>query len=159
MWVALFGSFGLPVALGGVLVAGVVAFVFRALAPRWPEALVHPIHAVRFLGYFAIQLALATWDVILKVLGDPDRLRPAVIEVPLRAQTRNEVTLLMTAISFTPGTVALEGHDGRLYVHVLDAADPAEIVASIGRLEGYIVAAFGGRRQGLVGDGSDTGDT
>jgi len=144
VWIALFGSLRLPVLIGGALVAVATAFALRALAPRWPEALLHPLAAVRFVGHFAAQLAAATWDVSRALLRDPAELQPAVVAVPLRARTRNEVTLLMNSVSFTPGTVALELHENLLYVHVLDTDDPSDVIEEIVTMEEKIIAAFGG---------------
>lgn len=144
IWVAAFGSLSWNVVVGGAVVSGVVAYVLRGIGPRWPEAFVHPIAAFRFAGHFLSQLVASTWDVIWSLRKGHDEIRPAVVEVPLRLRTRNEVTLLMNSISFTPGTVALELHANHLYVHVLDSDDPSAVVAEISALEDYIIAAFGG---------------
>jgi multisubunit Na+/H+ antiporter MnhE subunit len=53
----------------------------------------------------------------------------------------------MNSISFTPGTVALELHDQLLYVHVLNAHDPAPVIAEINALETRIMAMYGQARQ------------
>lgn len=143
VWIALFGSTSPGVLIGGGAASLGVAYLMRLLAPRWPEALLHPVAAVRFVFHFFGQLAIATWDTTLALFRSPDSITPAVVAVPLRAHTRHEVTLLMNAISFTPGTVALELHDNVLYVHVLDTDDPTEEVAEIVTMEDRIMAAFG----------------
>lgn len=143
-WVAAFGSLAPNVVIGGVIVVAAVTLALRHLAPRWPEALLHPVAALRFLVYFNVQLAASTWGVI-RSLGQPrSELRPAVIEMPLRVRSRNEITLLMNSISFTPGTVALELHDNNLVVHVLTTDDPQAVVANIMELERRINESFGG---------------
>jgi monovalent cation/proton antiporter MnhG/PhaG subunit len=143
VWVALFGSFRPNVVLSGIAVAGIVAFALRHLAPRWPHVLLHPLAALRFAGHFVVQLAASTLDVVRLLWVPTPSLEPAVIEVPLRVRTRNQVTLLMNAVSFTPGTVALELHDDRLYVHVLSTKDRATVVAEIHTLQRLIMQAFG----------------
>lgn len=142
-WVALFGSIEPHVVLGGAAVAGGTAFAFRRLAPRWPIALAHPIAVARFLALFLRQLVGSTWEVISALRLQPHELEPSIIEIPLRVRTRTEVTLLMNSISFTPGSVALELADGRVFVHVLDTDDPAAVVADIRRLEDRIAAMIG----------------
>ncbi len=144
VWVAAFGSVAPNVVVSGAVVAAGIAFAFRVLAPRWPGTFRRPFAAWRFMVYFIGQMAASTWDVILALRLRPDQIRPAVLEVPLRALTRNEVTLLMNSLSFTPGTVALELHEHHLYVHVLDARDPDNIVRDIVTMESKIIAAFGG---------------
>lgn len=144
VWVAAFGTVTPGVLIGGVLVSGVVGWALRSFAPRWPEALLHPIAALRFVWHFLGQMAEATWQVAVATVRRTDTLRPAVIEVPIVARTRNEITLLTNSISFTPGTVALELEGARLFVHALHADDPDVIVGDITSLERFIIAAFGG---------------
>jgi monovalent cation/proton antiporter MnhG/PhaG subunit len=145
VWVAAFGSLAPNVVLSGLLVAGGLAWAMRHLAPRWPRAFLHPIAAARFVAHFTGQMVAATWDVIASLRFRGEEIRPAVLEVPLRVRTRNEVTLLMNSISFTPGTVALELHDHHLYVHVLNTDDPNAVVDEIREMESHIMAAFGER--------------
>ncbi|NNF64546.1 MAG: hypothetical protein HKN07_09840 [Acidimicrobiia bacterium] len=143
VWLALFGSFAPHVMIGGVVVAGLVAFSFRHLSPRWPMALMRPLAAGRFIVHFVAQLAASTWSVILALRLGRDRIRPAVIEVPLRVRSRTETTLLMNSISFTPGTVALELHNHSLFVHVLDTDDPDAVVSEVQTMERHIMDTFG----------------
>lgn len=142
-WLAVFGSLAANVVAGGVLAAGGVAMMFRRLAPRWPRAMAHPVAASRFAVFFLGQMSVATWGVIKALFLPRARLRPAVIDIPLLVRNRTEVTLLMNAISFTPGTVALELEEHRLYVHVLDTDDPDAVAAAIRALEGRIMTMFG----------------
>jgi len=144
IWVAAFGSVAPNVLIGGLLVAGTLAVALRRLAPRWPRAVLHPVAALRFVGHFMAQLAASTWDVVSALRLSPEEIRPAIIEIPLRVRTRNEVTLLMNSISFTPGTVALELHGHNLYVHVLTTDDPAAVVAEVAAMEDAVMAAFSG---------------
>ena len=144
VWIALFGSLSVGVVVGGALVAGAVALSLRVLAPRWPHALLRPWRAVHFVVYFAGRMAISTWQAVAALFRPVDQLRPAVVEIPLRSRTRNELMLLMNAISFTPGTVALEVHDRLLYVHVLDTDDPADTAAEIEAMEDRIIEMFGG---------------
>jgi multicomponent Na+:H+ antiporter subunit G len=146
VWVAAFGSFRPNVLLSGAVAAGAVAFAGGRVRLRRTSASFHPTAILRFVGHFVIQMVLSTWDVIRTLRVPADEIRPAVLEVSLRVRTRNEVTLLMNAISFTPGTVALELHDRRLYVHVLSTDDHARVLAGIATMEDRIMAAFGSRQ-------------
>ena len=141
VWIALFGSIAPNVVVGGALVAIAVAALTRWLAIRWPRLFVHPIAAWRFAVYFVGQMAVSTWGVIVALWAPPNEIRPAVVPVPVRVRTRNEVALFMNSISFMPGTVALELHDDELFVHVLTTDDPSAVVAEISVLEARIMAA------------------
>jgi multicomponent Na+:H+ antiporter subunit G len=147
VWIALFGSVAPNVVIGGIVVAAIVTFAFRRLSPHWPVALAHPVRTAEFLVFFGWQVVRSTWDVVWSLRLDRHLLRPAIIEYPISMTTRSEVTLLMNSISFTPGTVALELHDQLLYVHVLNAHDPAPVIAEINALETRIMAMYGQARQ------------
>lgn len=158
-WVAAFGSVSPNVVVSGVVVASGVAYAYRLFAPRWPRALLHPVAAGQFVAYFIRQMAVSTWDVIRALRLPPEQLHPAVLEVPLRALNRSEITLLMNSLSFTPGTVALELHEHHLYVHVLDARDPGGTVRSIITMESKIIAAYGGDSPAASTDGDRQSDS
>ena len=143
VWIALFGSIAPNVVAGGAIAAIGVAALTRWLAIRWPRLFVHPIAVWRFAVYFVGQMAVSTWGVIAALWVSPNEIRPAIVAVPVRVRTRNEVALLMNSISFMPGTVALELHDDELFVHVLTTDDPSAVVAEISVLEARIMAAFG----------------
>jgi monovalent cation/proton antiporter MnhG/PhaG subunit len=143
VWIVLFGSLRPNVVVGGVVVAGTVALGFRSFSPRWPYAVFHPVATLRFFQRFLIELASSTWQVVWTLRLPRRRLRPAIVAVPLRVQSRAEVVLLMNSISFTPGTVALELHSGNLYIHVLSTHDPGEVVSGVDATQVRILAAFG----------------
>lgn len=143
VWIALFGSFRPNVLAGGILVAVGVALTLRKVAPSWPHALLHPVAAMGFVARFSVQLVAATWDVVRLLFRPTDSLRPVVFSVPVRVRTRNEVTLLMNAISFTPGTVAMELEHGELSVHMLSTRQPEAVRADVDELQELIAAAFG----------------
>ncbi len=143
VWLAVFGSLRANVVVGGIVVAGVVALVLRRLAPRWPRSLLRPLAFARFVAYFIGQLVVATWDVAMMLLRPVRELRPAILEIPVTVATRNELALVMTAISFTPGTVAMEVHDDVLYVHVLSRQSLDDVVAGIMTMQRRVAETFG----------------
>ena len=142
-WIAVFGSVRPHILLSGLAIALLLAFALRILAPSWPRALLRPVATARFVGFFSVELLSSTWDVSRMVLGRVDRLRPAIVEVPVRVATRAEIMVLVSAISFIPGTVALELHHGSLYVHVLSRKAPEAVVGDVLEMQTLIAAAFG----------------
>lgn len=82
---------------------------------------------------FVRELALATRDTIRAVLGRTDRLRPAILAVPLDVRSHAGITLFADMVTLTPGTTSLDvSADGRtLYVHCLNADDPERVVADL----------------------------
>ena len=82
---------------------------------------------------FVAELAKSTWATILAVLGPPERLRPAILAVPLDVRSAGGTVLFADMVTLTPGTTSLEvSADGRtLYVHALDAPDHAAAIAGM----------------------------
>lgn len=74
---------------------------------------------------FIVELSKSTWATIRAVLGPTERLRPAILAVPLDVRSPAGIVLFADMVTLTPGTTSLDvSEDGRtLYVHVLDAPD------------------------------------
>lgn len=79
---------------------------------------------------FAVELAKSTWATILAVIGPPDRLRPAILAVPLDVKSPGGIVLFADMVTLTPGTTSLDvSPDGKtLYVHAIDAPDGAAAI-------------------------------
>ena len=82
---------------------------------------------------FVAELARSTVATIRAVLGDPGRLRPAILAVPLDVRSPGGTVLFADMVTLTPGTTSLEvSADGRtLFVHALDAPDQAAAIAGM----------------------------
>jgi multicomponent Na+:H+ antiporter subunit E len=78
-----------------------------------------------FIAFFVWELVLANLRVAVSVLSPLEKLRPAIVAIPLDIQTDAEITLLANLITLTPGTLSLEvaPDRSRLYVHVLHVDD------------------------------------
>jgi len=76
------------------------------------------------LFYFK-ELFVASLRVAADVLSPGNTMNPAIIAVPLDAQTDLEITLLANFITLTPGTLSIDVSDDRkiLYVHDVYAED------------------------------------
>lgn len=79
---------------------------------------------------FVVELAKSTAATIRAVLGPSERLRPAILAVPLDVSSPAGIVLFADMVTLTPGTTSLDvSADQRtLYVHVLDAPDPAAVI-------------------------------
>lgn len=88
---------------------------------------------IRVAATFLRELAKSTAATIRAVLGPTERLRPAILAVPLDVRSPEGIVLFADMVTLTPGTTSLDvSADGRtLYVHVLDAPDPAAAVAGM----------------------------
>jgi multicomponent Na+:H+ antiporter subunit E len=87
----------------------------------------------RVAATFVAELAKSTLATIRAVLGPTERLRPAILAVPLDVRSPAGTVLFADMVTLTPGTTSLEvSGDGRtLYVHVLDAPDHQAAIAGM----------------------------
>lgn len=144
MWVALWGDAGL-----GTVVAGLGAGALIVVATPMPSSnrrmVLRPLAALRFVGWFVVQLIASTWSVALLVISPASRdAQGVVIEVRLAERAYAVRTLVAHSISLTPGTLTVDvGADGRtLYVHVMEATGVERARASIAALEERACSAF-----------------
>lgn len=82
---------------------------------------------------FVVELSKSTLATIRAVLGPAERLRPAILAVPLDVRSPAGIVLFADMVTLTPGTTSLDvSADGRtLYVHVLDAPDSEAAIADM----------------------------
>ncbi|HUU14635.1 MAG TPA: Na+/H+ antiporter subunit E [Terriglobia bacterium] len=75
--------------------------------------------------FFLWELILANLRVAMDVITPHYDMTPAVIAIPLDAQSDAEITLLANMITLTPGTLSLDVSSDRktLYIHALYAKD------------------------------------
>jgi multicomponent K+:H+ antiporter subunit E len=101
----------------------------------WPETvrIRKPRVLIRFMAVFILDVFLANLAVARRILGSPERLRPAFIEIPLELESDLAISFLANTICLTPGTVSAQLSADRrtLLVHALDAPDPDAVRASI----------------------------
>jgi multicomponent Na+:H+ antiporter subunit G len=146
VWIALFASPSAGVLIGALAVGIGVSLALPGFRPRWPRGLLRPIAILRFFAVLIRSLVLANITVARAVI-DRRPLQPAIVRIPLRVTTPTEITLLANAVTFTPGSIAMELSGRYLFVHVLDLRNEAAFRADIDRLETSIIAAFGTRRE------------
>ena len=88
---------------------------------------------IRVALTFVAELAKSTGATMRAVLGPTERLRPAILAVPLDVRSPGGTVLFADMVTLTPGTTSLDvSADGRtLYVHVLDAPDREAAIAGM----------------------------
>lgn len=131
-WAAMTGSFTFSTVLTGFLLGSAVLFLARRVfAPSVYFPRVWQL--LSFLFFFLRELFVATWRVTKAVLTPGLRLQPHILAIPLEATSDVEITLLANFVSLTPGSLSVEVSPDRriLYVHVMDAADPAAVQREI----------------------------
>ena len=144
-WLVLAASVA-PIHLAGaaLLAVGIPLALGRLDEPALPVA--RPAVAARLAITVVWDIVVANVAVARLVLGPTRRLRPAFVEVPLDTPHPRVATLLASIVTITPGTVSadVDPARGRLLVHVLDAADPTRVAATIkARYERPLKELFG----------------
>lgn len=148
VWMLLWGSVRLSVVLSGLVLAVVVCLV-APLPPLDTVPRPRPWGVVRLAVFLTADLAWSSVRVTWRIVT-PGAVRPAVLEVGLRARSDLMMTLTGIAVTAVPGSAVVDVRraDGVMTVHVLDVADPraaARARAGVLRTERLIVEAFGGR--------------
>lgn len=146
VWVALWGDLSPANVLGGLAVGIVGAWVvpLGRRDGRTSSVVVHPLRALRFLGYFLWALVRSSAVVAWEVITPGSRIYQGIIEVRLETRSLGIATLIANAISLTPGTLTIEVREAplRLYVHVLHLRDIDAVRAELQHLQQLATDAF-----------------
>lgn len=133
---------------GQIILGALLGWLIPLFTLRfWPDTvrIRKPWLLLRFFIVFLFDVCIANLAVARRILGRPESLRPAFIEVPLALESELAISFLANTICLTPGTVsALLSPDRRiLLVHALDAPDPDAVRAIIkSRYEAPLKAVF-----------------
>jgi multicomponent Na+:H+ antiporter subunit E len=128
VWVLLWGSFTPASIAGGVLVAVLITALFR-LPPSTDRLPVRPLRLVGLIGFLLWDLVVSAAEVSWQVLRHGPRARGAIMAVPLISSSDLVVTVMATALTPSPGTMALQidyDHDV-WYVYSLGPRDGAGV--------------------------------
>jgi multicomponent Na+:H+ antiporter subunit E len=128
VWVLLWGSFTPASIAGGVLVAVLITALFR-LPPSTDRLPVRPLRLVGLIGFLLWDLVVSAAEVSWQVLRHGPRARGAIMAVPLISSSDLVVTVMATALTLSPGTMALQidyDHDV-WYVYSLGPRDGAGV--------------------------------
>ncbi len=135
LWCALTGSATAWNFIAGLIVgAGVI--VLYGLAMRDRQYFTSLVNLVRFFTYFVRILIRANLQVAWEVLTPSMHQTPRILRYSVRGLSDTHVTTLASAITLTPGTLAVDvSPDGEyLYIHCMYAEDRERAVAEIDEL-------------------------
>jgi multicomponent Na+:H+ antiporter subunit E len=128
VWVLLWGTFTPASIAGGLVVAVLVTALFR-LPPATDRLPVRPLRICGLLLFLLWDIAVSGVEVSWEVLRHGPRARAAIMAVPLIASSDQVVTIMASALSLSPGTMALQiDHDHDVwYVYALGPRDDADV--------------------------------
>jgi multicomponent Na+:H+ antiporter subunit E len=124
-WLALTGSFTIPNALLGLVLAA-LASAFAREQRRRNEIAIRPLATLRLAVLFVRELVLSAYRVARLVLTPRMDLKPGIFAYRLKLDRNFEITLLANLITLTPGTLSVDVSPDRktLFVHAIDCSDP-----------------------------------
>lgn len=117
--------------LGGAL-ALVIPLACKHLLIEHPSGW-KPLKLLRFLLLVVGDILVANFQVARLTLGRVDALRPAFVEVPIDLDSELAISVLVSVVSMTPGSLAADLSQDRrtLLVHGLDVPDPQAMIDEI----------------------------
>jgi multicomponent K+:H+ antiporter subunit E len=132
LWLLLANS----IAPGQIFLGLLLGWAIPVLTIRfWPEAVTirKPFTLLRYVGILLLDIVVANFTVARLVLGNPHRLKPLFVKLPLDLTTDLAISLLANSITLTPGTVSARLSADRRYllVHALNETDPDALIATI----------------------------
>jgi multisubunit Na+/H+ antiporter MnhE subunit len=134
-WMLMFESFDPYTLLAGLVIAHLlIAMLGRP--PGTQRFRANPWRWVRFAAYFVKILVIANWQVARFVLAPAMPIHPRLIRYDVTGMTAVEITAFASAITLTPGTLAvdLSADDRLLYIHCINAPDRARALRELDEL-------------------------
>jgi multicomponent Na+:H+ antiporter subunit E len=125
-------EFSKPLIFIGVYAASFLAiwllswFLDRRYFRRFPKL-------ISFIGYIIKELFRSNFRVAYDVLTRRHLMNPAIVAMPLDANTDREIVTLAALITFTPGTLALEISPDRRFLYVHEMYVPHNDVEAVKR--------------------------
>lgn len=134
VWLLLVNSFSAGQVVLGLFLGWLIPlFTLRF----WPEAvrIRRPLTLVRFIMLVLYDIVVANLVVARRILGRPEQLRPAFVQLPLELTSDLAISLLANTICLTPGTLSAQLAEDRksLLIHGLHVPDADALVAEIKR--------------------------
>lgn len=145
-WVAFWRDVSAANIVSGVLVAGVVVWLFPPNSDG-PALAVRPVPLLKFVGTSLIAIVRANLYVAWEVVTPNDRVNEGVVAVELESNHPVVITLVSHAIILAPGTMVIDIDLGdedtatKLYVHVLHLRSVDQIRQEVLQLEALALAA------------------
>lgn len=122
-----FGSFLLG-GFFGWLIPFTVNPILLKPSPGWK-----PMKLIKLLAIVVHDIFVQNFAVAKLNLGPVRRLEPAFLEVPIDLKNDTAISILVSIVSMTPGTIAadLSGNKRSLLIHGLDVPNPEAVIAEI----------------------------
>lgn len=149
IWLVANDSLARDVVVVGVLVAGVLAWLFARFAVVYADINWTPrvlLHVVLYLGVFLWELILANLNVLRLVLSPRIDIHPGIVEIRTKLKSPLGRLVLANSITLTPGTLVVDIRGDSLFIHWINVSskDPEAATREIaGKFERYLEVIYG----------------
>ncbi len=145
IWVLLWGSASPANVVSGLAIGWLLVLAVPDLRRPGGRFVIRPVAIARLAWHVLVTTVTSNVMLTREVLAPTDRLRTAVIGVPLPACSDGLLTLVNNLVALSPGTMPLELTQDPtvLYAHVLHLRDLEATRQDIMRLTELAVRAFG----------------
>ncbi len=123
VWLLLNNSLAIEVVVSGLLISLVLPFLLCGKCDVFTNLKMNPkaiLYSFLFLITFIGELIKANIDVALRVISPKLPIKPGVVEVKTKLQSKIARVVLANSITLTPGTFTLELKDDSLFIHWID---------------------------------------
>jgi len=121
---------------GHIVLGLILGWTIPVLTIRfWPETVMirKPLTLIKYSFILLFDIIIANFTVARLILGNPDKLQPVFVKLPLDLNSDLAISLLANSITLTPGTLSaqLSEDSSYLLIHALNETDPEALVATI----------------------------
>ncbi len=121
IWAALNGEFSPANLVAGFILGYAVLWLMQPVIGK--REYFSKVGQALALGFFFLkELIVANFSVAYYVIAPRDRMRPAVMAIPLEPAKDISITLLANMITLTPGTLSLDVSPDRRYLFIHNIA-------------------------------------
>jgi multicomponent Na+:H+ antiporter subunit E len=147
IWVLLWGSASPANVISGIAIGWLLVMIVPGLRRGGGRLVFRPVAVARLAWHMVVTIVSSNIVLTREVLAPSDRLRTAVIGVPLPGCSDELLTFVSNLVALSPGTMPLEvtREPAVLYAHVLHLRDLETTRRDILRLTDLTVRAFGSR--------------
>lgn len=149
IWLIANASLAAEVVVTGVLITGILAYLFSSFGRVWEHIRWSPVgmyHYLLYLGVFLVELVKANLNVARLVFSPNIDIQPGIVEVKTNLKTPLGRLALANSITLTPGTLVVDIREDSLFVHWINVSsqDPEEATRAIAsRFEKHLGVVFG----------------
>ncbi len=123
IWIAANSSLAVDSVATGIVLSGVLAFVFSRTDSVWNGLQISPsrlYHFICYTGIFAVELVRANLNMMRYVYAPRIDIKPGIVKIRVGLKSAVGRLSLANSIALTPGSLVIDIKDDAMFVHWLD---------------------------------------